>query len=239
MALPAAPAHPQPFPCHPPSSYSLPGPWPVALPSNSSTRLPPLAAWAQTPSEPYFPTFFLTFSTSSTRTSLLAPNRLSGYLPHHLNTSTEPSPSLSDYHHPSSFSNNQVCSNFNCGRCTRQSCSIMHICSFCGCTHACIICPVFKSANKNEKPNLLTPMHNYHLTAELSHQPDTNFTDYLLSDLTHGFNPRVKRLPRQSIICANVQSAVAEPDTIDLLIKKEVESNFMTGPFNVPSFRCF
>lgn len=46
-------------------------------------------------------------------------------------------------------------------------------------------------------------------------------TTPILSGLTHGFNPGVESLPWQSIICANLQSALTEPDTVELLIKKE------------------
>lgn len=48
------------------------------------------------------------------------------------------------------------------------------------------------------------------------------------------------------MISDNLQSALPEPDTVDTLIKKEIEkkkketkSGFMIGPFNIPPFECF
>jgi hypothetical protein len=136
-------------------------------------------------------------------------------------------------------SNNQVCNNFNSGRCSRQRCRYLHICSYCGGAHARTICPVKRSVNKDSKNYLSTPVNFSRLSSELAHHPNTNFTDYLLSGLEHGFKPGVESLPTQSIICDNLQSALAEPETVDILIKKEIESGFMIGPFNIPPFECF
>ncbi|KAI2647038.1 Pro-Pol polyprotein [Labeo rohita] len=61
-----------------------------------------------------------------------------------------------------------------------------------------------------------------------------NAADYVLSGLSHGFH-----LPSQSLICPNLQSTLAEPETVDLLIKKEIDANFMIGPFFVPPFCIF
>ncbi len=35
------------------------------------------------------------------------------------------------------------------------------------------------------------------------------------------------------------QSALTEPETVDILIKKEIDANFMIGPFSVPPFNIF
>ncbi|KAI2646851.1 Pro-Pol polyprotein [Labeo rohita] len=109
-----------------------------------------------------------------------------------------------------SSSDSQVCTDFNSGRCTRQRCRFMHVCNFCGGAHA-----------------------------QLLHHPDSHFTDYVLSGLAHGFHPGVESLPSQSLICPNLQSALTEPETVDLLIKKEIDANFMIGPFSIPPFCIF
>ncbi len=79
----------------------------------------------------------------------------------------------------------------------------------------------------------------FRLSSELVHHPDPQFTKYLLSGLSHGFHPGVGNLPSESLICPNLQSALTEPETVDILIKKEIEANFMIGPFPVPPFNIF
>ncbi len=115
----------------------------------------------------------------------------------------------------------------------------MHVCNFCGAAHARIICPVSKAANKNSKRYLSTPVNTFRLSSELVHHPDPHFTKYILSGLSHGFHPSVGNLPSESLICPNLQSALTEPETVDILIKKEIEANFMIGPFPVPPFNIF
>ncbi|RXN08505.1 poly [Labeo rohita] len=61
----------------------------------------------------------------------------------------------------------------------------------------------------------------------------------ILAGLEHGFHPGVASLPSQSLICPNLQSALTEPETVDLLIKKEIDANFMIGPYSVPPFHIF
>ncbi len=61
----------------------------------------------------------------------------------------------------------------------------------------------------------------------------------IMSGLSHGFHPGVRNLPTQSLICPNLQSALTEPETVDILIKKEIDANFMIGPFSVPPFNVF
>ncbi len=81
-----------------------------------------------------------------------------------------------------SFSGNQqVCGNFNRGRCVRQQCKYLHVCSYCGGAHARTVCPVIKATNKKSRNYLSTPVNISRLSSELSHHPDTNFTSYLLS----------------------------------------------------------
>ncbi len=109
----------------------------------------------------------------------------------------------------------------------------MHVCNFCGGAHTRLICPVQKAANKNAKKYLSTAVNVSRLSSELFHHPDCHFIDYVLSGLSHGFHPGVGNLPSQSLICPNLQSALAEPETVDILTKKEIDANFMIGPFSV------
>ncbi|XP_073707221.1 uncharacterized protein [Garra rufa] len=57
--------------------------------------------------------------------------------------------------------------------------------------------------------------------------------------ITHGFHPGILSLPSQSLVCPNLNSAVTEPEVVDDLIKKEIESSFMIGPFPTPPFPIF
>ncbi|KAI2647906.1 Pro-Pol polyprotein [Labeo rohita] len=75
--------------------------------------------------------------------------------------------------------------------------------------------------------------------AELLHHPDSLFTDYVLSGFAHGFHPGVVSLPSQSLICRNLHSALTEPEIVDLLVKKEIDANFMIGPYAIPPFPIF
>lgn len=79
-------------------------------------------------------------------------------------------------------------------------------------------------------------MNVFRLAEELSHHPDVNFTNYLLSCLKQGFKPCVECQPTQNIICDNLQSSLAEPEVVDNLLKKEIESGFMIAPFEAPLF---
>ncbi|XP_039535194.1 uncharacterized protein LOC120484211 [Pimephales promelas] len=159
-------------------------------------------------------------------------------------TSYTPRPATSNLHEAKFSSraltdNKQPCNNFNIGKCTRQRCRYLHICSFCGGAHARPVCPVYKDVNKKSRNYLSTPVNISRLSIELAHHPDSEFTEYLLSGLLHGFKPGVVCPLSQNIICDNLQSALAEPDVVDNLIKKEVESGFMIGPFDEPPFKNF
>ncbi len=141
-------------------------------------------------------------------------------------------------HRPSS-SESQVCTSFNAGRCSRQRCRFMHVCNICGSAHARMICPLHKAANKNDKTYLSTLVNIFRLFSEVVHHPDPHFIKYVLLGLSHGFHPGVGNFPSESLICPNLQSALTEPETVNILIKKEIDANFMIGPFSVPPFNIF
>ncbi len=88
----------------------------------------------------------------------------------------------------------------------------MHVCNFCGGAHAHMICPVQKAANKNAKTIF---MDISRLFSELVHHP---FIEYVLSGLSHGFHPSMGNLFSERLICPNLQSALADPETVDILI---------------------
>ncbi len=105
--------------------------------------------------------------------------------------------------------------------------------------HARVVCPMFKAANKKYKNYLSTPVNISRLATELAHHPDREFHEYLLLGLIQGFNPGVECALSQNHICNNLQSALAESDTVNDLIAKEVKSGFMIGPFDEPPFKIF
>lgn len=140
---------------------------------------------------------------------------------------------------PSFEGSRQPCNQFNAGKCIKSRCRYLHVCSFCGGAHARFVCPVYKSANKNSKNYLSTPVNISRMHAELAHHPDPEFTKYLLTGLENGVKPGAECPLSQNTICNNLQSALTEPEVVDNLIKKEVESGFMIGPFDTPPFNTF
>lgn len=139
----------------------------------------------------------------------------------------------------SSIPNCQVCNNFNTFRCFRQLYRFLHVCNFCGGAHARPICPVYKSSAKNNKDlekYLSSPVNVSMLSLELKNPPDKNFTHYLLSGLKKGFDPGLESLPDATLVCNNLQSTLSEPVIIVSHLTKEVDSNFMIGPFDSPPF---
>ncbi len=140
---------------------------------------------------------------------------------------------------PYAADSRQPCFSFNNWKCIRQRCRYLHICSFCGGAHVRVTCPVSKAANKKYRNYLSTPVNISRLATELTHHPDREFREYLLSGLSYGFDPGVVCALSQNHICNNLQSAHAEPDVVNDLIGKEVKSGFMIGPFNEPPFKIF
>ncbi|XP_058610956.1 uncharacterized protein LOC131526627 [Onychostoma macrolepis] len=140
---------------------------------------------------------------------------------------------------PHAADNRQPCFAFNNRKCIRHRCRFLHMCSFCGGAHARVVCPVSKAVNKKSKNYSSTPVNISRLAIELASHPDKEFCKYLLSGLSHGFNPGVVCALSQNLICNNLQSAHAEPDIVDNLIGEEVKSGFMIGPFVKPPFEIF
>ncbi|XP_073721045.1 uncharacterized protein [Misgurnus anguillicaudatus] len=141
-----------------------------------------------------------------------------------------------------SASTSQVCNNFNEFRCSRQRCRYLHVCNFCGGAHARPVCPVYKSSAKNNKDlkkYLSSPINVSALAHELQCHPNKEFTNFLLSGLQQGFDPGLEAMPNSTFICNNLQSARLDPDSVDSLLQKEVESKFMISPFDSPPFLTY
>lgn len=129
-----------------------------------------------------------------------------------------------------------MCNSFNSSGCIRQRCRFLHVCNFCGGAHAQSICPVRRSSdnfNKNLQKYLSSPIIISSLASELRNHPDKKITQFLLSGLKEGFDPSLESIPNSCMICNN------EPNIVEALIKKELDSGFMIGPFNSPPFELF
>lgn len=80
-----------------------------------------------------------------------------------------------------------------------------------------------------------TPVNINRLEYELATHPDTQFKQYLIEGLTHGFHTGIQFIPELSIECKNVKSATCQPDVVSELIKTEVNKGQVCGPFvNIP-----
>lgn len=129
-----------------------------------------------------------------------------------------------------------ICNNFNDSGCDVSACRFLHACSFCGGAHARTTCP----HNPVDTPTTVaTPVQVNALASALSNHPDREFVDFLVDGFTTGFHPGVEVLPEKSYQCKNLQSALADPDTVDVLLAKEVREGFMIGPFKHPPFHTF
>ncbi|XP_057175701.1 uncharacterized protein LOC130545285 [Triplophysa rosa] len=162
------------------------------------------------------------------------PTASTAYVPHLLNLPANPT-----IVEPTSSRAQEACMSFNAGKCVRQRCHYLHVCSHCSGAHARLICPVHRNDNKKLKPCLSNPVNVLHLAFELSNHPNTHLTDYLLTGLAKGFNPGIASPLSHSLICPNFQSALAEPDTVDRLIEKEIDDKFIIGPCSTPPFTVF
>ncbi|XP_065126277.1 uncharacterized protein [Paramisgurnus dabryanus] len=98
--------------------------------------------------------------------------------------------------------------------------------------------PIPPNALALEPPPVINSIRQQ-ILAELTSYPNANFTSYLLNGLSQGFNPGVLASPTLNMICPNLQSALVEPETVDLLIHKEVNEKFIMGPFSAPPFSTF
>ncbi|XP_056332077.1 uncharacterized protein LOC130243801 [Danio aesculapii] len=80
-------------------------------------------------------------------------------------------------------------------------------------------------------PETPAALHPHPTPRDLALEPEAS-----TRGLTHGFHPGVSAIPSYNLFCPILQSANTEPETVDLLIKKEIENKFMIGPFSAPPF---
>ncbi|XP_071171222.1 uncharacterized protein [Mytilus edulis] len=69
------------------------------------------------------------------------------------------------------------------------------------------------------------------LEKELAKHPDRNFVKYLLDGITNGFDTMVSKTELPTVECKNLQSAFRNPDSVDIIIKQEVDKGYLVGPF--------
>ena len=84
-----------------------------------------------------------------------------------------------------------------------------------------------------------TPIDIDRLSQELKEYPDEQFRNYLLDGLRYGFNTGLIELPRNSIECKNLQSAISQKECVSELIDTEVSKGYLSGPFNYMPFKNF
>lgn len=77
------------------------------------------------------------------------------------------------------------------------------------------------------------------LATALQNHSDGKFVDFLINGFTHGFHSGIDILPNTSHFCSNLQSALAEPHTADILLAKELKEGFMKGHFDKAIFCVF
>lgn len=77
------------------------------------------------------------------------------------------------------------------------------------------------------------------LELELRHHPDRNFVAYLIGGLRDGFyifkGEQVNL--DYTYECRNLQSAKDRPDIVDELLKTEIQTGFLRGPFEQWNFQ--
>ncbi|XP_071153766.1 uncharacterized protein [Mytilus edulis] len=69
------------------------------------------------------------------------------------------------------------------------------------------------------------------LEKELEKHPDRHFVKYLLDGITNGFDTMVSKTELPTVECKNLQSAFRNPDSVDIIIKQEVDKGYLVGPF--------
>lgn len=102
-----------------------------------------------------------------------------------------------------------------------------YVCLYCGSAHARLVCPVLQASNKKSNNYLSTPVNVSCLSFELSQHPDIQFTDYLLSSLSNGFDPVVTSSLAHNLICPNLQH------------QKRDRRQFHDRPIRSSPFYCF
>ena len=77
----------------------------------------------------------------------------------------------------------------------------------------------------------MSPINVDRLKLELEKHPDRKLVDNLITGLKLGFDAMVSPPDLPTFECKNIQSAVMDPDTVDSLLKQEIEKGYIKGPF--------
>ena len=65
----------------------------------------------------------------------------------------------------------------------------------------------------------------------MSHHPDRDFADYILSGIQNGFRLGINPEATYTSVSRNMQSASLHQDVIDEYLKQEIELGNILGPF--------
>lgn len=98
---------------------------------------------------------------------------------------------------------------------------------------------VFNRLSDQLVQHLSTPVQVNVLATVLQNHPDRQLVHFLIDGFTHSFHPGMTVLPDISHICHNLQSALAEPHTVETLLAKDVKEGLMIGLFDIPPFPLF
>ena len=92
----------------------------------------------------------------------------------------------------------------------------------------------------NQRPLVSSPIDIYRLELELTHHPDRNFVNHLLSTLKEGARIGYSG-PRSSRVSPNLISAAQHPDVVSFNLHKEIALGRVAGPYPsppLPKFQC-
>ncbi|CAG2189577.1 unnamed protein product [Mytilus edulis] len=117
----------------------------------------------------------------------------------------------------------ELCNNYNYGTCYRRECKFMHACSQCGSSgHGMKTCSLAKQQTKQPRSNNETAYKH--------------FVMYLLNGIRFGFDTLVSMLELPTFECRNLLSAIRDPESVDMLLKQEIDKGYVKGPFSSPPF---
>ncbi|XP_039528978.1 uncharacterized protein LOC120480100 [Pimephales promelas] len=84
-----------------------------------------------------------------------------------------------------------------------------------------------------------TPINIATLSSYLSSHPDFSFVDYLITGLSQGFRVGACSPLSTSYVAKNLQSALAEPETVSSLLDKELNKGYLISPFSESPFSLY
>ncbi len=124
-----------------------------------------------------------------------------------------------------------VCDNFNDLGCNISSCHFLHTCSFCGGAHVRSSCPHNPTKHSLWLHRYLKmPININALKSALKDHLDRQFVHFIFHGFAFGFHQGIMVIPKSSVACHNLQCALVEPDTVDRLLVKEVNSSPHSAP---------